>query len=80
MDSEMLQINKYCGNIEERIAACKNRDIAEYLRVRLCCELEENCKSEIVVNVLNEYVNKIITNTFDEKGNNIKLESDYETS
>ncbi len=79
MDSEISKINKYCGNIEERIKACKNRVIAEHLRTRLCFELEENCKSEIVANVLNEYVNKIIKNTFDEKGNNKTLESDYET-
>ena len=80
MDSEMFEINKYCGNVKERIKACKSRDIAERLRNRLCFELEEYCKSEIVVNVLNDYVNKIINKTFDEKGNNKTLESDHETS
>jgi len=80
MDSEMLTINRYCGNIEERIKACKRRDIAEYLRKQLCFELQENCKSEIVVNVLNNYVNQIINNTFDKNGNNITLEPDYEKS
>ncbi|MBN2411962.1 hypothetical protein JXQ31_09745 [candidate division KSB1 bacterium] len=79
MDSELSIIKKYCGNIEERIKACKNRDIAEQLRCRLCFELGENCKSEIVINVLHEYVNKIINNTFDKKGRNKTLESDYET-
>ncbi len=79
MDLELSTINKYCGNIEERIKACKNRNIAEQLRSRLCFELGVNCKSEIVINVLHEYLNKIIKNTFDKNGRNITLESDYET-
>jgi len=80
MESEMLIIKKYCGNIEERIKACKNKQIAEYLKNQLCYELELNCKSDIVMNVLQSYINKLIKTTFDKNGNNITLESDYETS
>ena len=72
MDS---RIEKYCGNIEERIRACHNRDIAIALKKRLCQELDMNCKSAIVHNVLEDFADKIIKKTFNRYGRNIYLES-----
>jgi hypothetical protein len=71
MDS---RIEKYCGNIEKRIRACHNREIAIALKKRLCQELDMNCKSDMVHNVLESYADKIIAKTFDRYGNNIYLE------
>jgi len=72
------RIVKYCGNIEERIRACHNREIAIALKKRLCQELDMNCKSAVVHNVLRDYADKIIQNTFDRNGKNIYLEKRYE--
>jgi hypothetical protein len=68
------RIEKYCGNIEKRIRACHNRDIAVALKKRLCQELDMNCKSAMVHNVLEDYADKIIQMTFDRDGKNIYLE------
>jgi hypothetical protein len=74
MEQELNVINKYCGQIEERIKACKNRDIAEILLNRLCSELDQNCKSDVVLNFLRVHVEKLIKEVFDENGNNRLME------
>lgn len=73
MDSEKI-IETYCGNIRERILACRSRNIAFALKERLCSELKLNCQSDMVNNVLNEHVNHLIDEIFDQDGKNKFLE------
>ncbi len=70
----MDNINKYCGDIGERIRACRTIHIANVLKDRLCSELEPNCQSEIVRQVLQRHIDQLIKITFDSKGRNIYLE------
>ncbi len=74
MDSQLDIINKYCGDIGERIRACRSIHIANVLKERLCSELEPNCQSEIVRQVLRRHIDQLIQSTFDDKGRNIYLE------
>jgi len=74
MNSQMDMINKYCGDIAERIRACRSIHIASVLKERLCSELEPNCQSEIVRQVLRRHIDQLINSTFDDKGRNIYLE------
>ncbi|HPG39771.1 MAG TPA: hypothetical protein PLP19_13480 [bacterium] len=74
MDSELKIIKKYCGQIEERINACKSRDIAVLLMNRLCAELEQNCKNSNVMEYLQKHVSILITNYFDKNGNQKLME------
>ncbi len=78
MDTEKT-IAKYCGNIRERLQACRTRNIALVLKDRLCAELQFYCASEMVNNVLLNHVDKIIDELFDENGNNKLLEKTNET-
>jgi len=74
MDQELNIIKKYCGDIRARIHVCRNRDIAEMLKTRLCRELDSHCQSKLVHQMLVNYVDQIIHETFDENGFNIFLE------
>ncbi len=73
MESEII-IKKYCGNVPERIKACRSREVAELLRDRMCSELSIGCYSTMINNALRDYVNKLINETFDKNGKNIYLE------
>ena len=73
MDTEKT-IEKYCGNIRERLQVCRTRNIALALKERLCTELQLHCVSDMVNNVLLNHVDKIIDEIFDENGNNKLLE------
>ena len=80
MDIEKT-IKKYCGNIRERVEACRSKEVALALKERLCSELSHDCASEMVNNVLLLHVDKIIEQVFDENGKNIKLlEKNNETN
>ncbi len=74
MDAELKIISKYCGHIEARIRACKNRDIAVLLMKRLCTELEQNCKKAGVMNYLQQEGKRLLASIFDENGNNKLME------
>ncbi len=74
MESEKDIIKKYCGDIETRILACHNENIAHTLAERLCDELNIHCRSKVVHNILKQHVDKIIRETFDENGKNKTLE------
>ncbi len=77
MDSEQT-IQKYCGNIRDRIVACRSRSIAIALKKRLCAELQMNCESSMINNVLQEHVDNIIAETFNAQGKNRYLEESNE--
>ena len=67
-------ITRVCGNIESRIQACRSRKVALRLKNYICAELEDQCKSEIINNMLSFQVDKLIEDTFDDAtGLNKKL-------
>ena len=57
-------IQKLCGPVEKRIEACADLQVAQFLKERLCSELQQNCNSEIVINFLNKYVDGLIKHKF----------------
>ncbi|MFZ5518239.1 MAG: hypothetical protein ACOY90_16505 [Candidatus Zhuqueibacterota bacterium] len=57
-------IQTICGSIEDRIDACADRHVAQLLKERLCSELREGCKSEIVNNFLDKIVDELIKRKF----------------
>lgn len=67
-------IQTQCGDIRQRIQACRSRNIAEQLKKRLCGELQADCPSEMVVALLSNHVDQIINQTFDGNGKNRYLE------
>lgn len=71
-------IETCCGDIRERLLACRSKTIAFALRDRLCSELKLNCESNMVNNVLNEHVDHIIDEIFDQDGKNKHLEAQYD--
>ena len=75
MKKEYKIIEQHCGQVTERIKACKRKHIAEALKQRLCTELDLGCHSEMIKNVLNKYIDDIVKKTFDANGNNIYLEN-----
>lgn len=77
MDSEKI-ILQNCGNIKERLLACRSKNVAFALKDRLCSELKLNCQSNMVNNVLNEHVDQLIQEIFDQNGKNKYLEAHYE--
>jgi len=64
----------YCGDIRERLMACRTRVIAVALKERLCAELQINCLSSMVNNVMRKHVDQMIDEIFDETGKNRFLE------
>ena len=78
MEENFQIIKQYCGDVEKRLRSCRSQAIAEHLAVRLCTELELNCKSDMVKDVLKRHVNKLIEQIFDKNGNNIYLEESNE--
>jgi hypothetical protein len=77
MDSETI-IEQNCGNIKQRLMACRSRDIANALRDQLCSELRLNCESSMVNNILNTHVDHLIEEIFDQNGHNKYLEAHNE--
>ena len=67
-------IVKHCGNVEERIKACRSREIAVRLKERLCDELSVHCASDMIKGSLLNFVDKLIERTFDADGHNKTLE------
>lgn len=60
------KIRKYCGDIEERIKACRSKEAALMVKRRMCGELKEHCKSEIIYNTLSYRIDRLIHALFDE--------------
>jgi len=53
-------IKKYCGEVEDRIAACCDKQVANYLKKCICNEIKKNCKSEPVRDFIERYVENLI--------------------
>lgn len=75
MEAELKIIQKYCGDIGERIRACREEKIARTLKTCLCRELELNCDSASVHDFLTKYIDDIMQDVFDTNGKNKLLEA-----
>ena len=53
-------IKKYCGSVEDRIAACCDKQVANYLKQSICSEIKQKCKSEPVLDFIKIYVENLI--------------------
>lgn len=73
MENDEVVIERVCGNIAERIRACRTRHVAEMLKERLCTELVNQCQSDIIQTLLRQHVDQLIRKTFDASGNNLTL-------
>jgi hypothetical protein len=69
------EIRKYCGNVVERLRACRSREVAVLLKQQMCDEMSQHCQSEMIRNTLARYVDKLVEETFDQNGNNRYLEA-----
>jgi hypothetical protein len=69
------EIRTYCGNVAERLRACRNREVAIMLKQQMCKEMSQRCQSEMIRNTLERYVDKLVEETFDQNGNNSYLEA-----
>ncbi len=79
MNTEKI-ISENCGNIKERLLACRTKNVANALKERLCSELKLNCESNMVNNVLNKHVDLLINDIFDQNGSNKYLEARHEAN
>jgi len=68
-------IRENCGDVAQRIRACRSRQIALQLRQCLCRELENSCTSPEMKRLLQNHINELITEIFDENGMNRYLEA-----
>jgi len=78
MVAEDSIIQKYCGDIQKRISACRTKSVAELLKDRLCNELDQGCQSEMIKNIMRKHVDELIIQVFDQDGKNKKLEAPHE--
>lgn len=70
MEDEIEQIiKKYCGAVEERIAACRDRKVAKYLKQSICNEIKQICKSKSVLDFAKQYVDHLIQVKFQSRKN-----------
>ncbi len=74
MEDQKNIIIRSCGDIHKRIKVCRSRSVAEMLKQRLCDELETNCKSDVVRQLLEQHVDQLISEVFDKQGRNKYLE------
>jgi hypothetical protein len=74
MENQLKIIKKHCGDIRKRIEACRTKEIANLLKNQICMELQSDCPSEMVSNIMHIHVDKIIAEIFDAEGKNKYLE------
>jgi len=53
-------IKKYCGSVEDRVAACCDKQVAKYLKQSIYSEIQQKCKSEPVLAFVKQYVENLI--------------------
>jgi len=68
-------IKKYCGDIEERITACRSRKVAEQLKKFLCAQLKMHCQDEFVNKELKTRLDELINKYFTDDGQNRLIKS-----
>lgn len=70
MESNTKQMMKqYCGAIEERVASCRDKQVAEYLKQNICLELERHSNDQFVLNYIATYIDNLIEARFSDVEN-----------
>ncbi len=62
-------IKKYCGAIEERIAACHDKKVAQLLKQLLFNEIRQQCKNKAILASARDYIDALIRQRFQKKQN-----------
>ena len=57
-------LKKYCGSLDERIGACKDKYVAELLKERICWEFKQSGEKELTFNFVEKYINELIKQKF----------------
>ena len=62
-------IKKYCGFVEDRVAACCDKQVANYLKECICSEIKQNFNSDPVFDFIKQYVENLIQVKFQTRKN-----------
>ncbi|MCU0646174.1 MAG: DUF1858 domain-containing protein [bacterium] len=68
-------INKYCGQIEERIAACRDKKVAECLKQIIFLEIKHRTKDDALLKNIETHIDNLIDARFSseaKKGHDMK--------
>jgi len=57
-------IRKYGGHVEERVAACRDKKVARYLKHNICLEVKRHLKDESLLNNIETYIDNLINARF----------------
>lgn len=57
-------IKKYCGQIEERVAACRDKAVAAYLKQNICSEIKRQTNDQTLLNDISIYIDNLIDARF----------------
>jgi hypothetical protein len=57
-------INKYCGQIEDRIAACRDKKVAECLKQNIFLEIKRHANDDALLNNIRTYIDNLIDARF----------------
>ena len=63
-------IKQYCDTIEDRVAACCDKQVAQYLRQIVYREVEQKCDSGPVLDFVKKYIDNLIQMRFHNNNNN----------
>ncbi|GEM_PF-909633 len=63
-------IKKLCGNLEERVRACRSKTVAEYLKRVLLIELRKFSTDELTFQYFEKKFNELVKCYFDQDGCN----------
>ncbi len=62
-------INKYCGQIEDRIAACRDKKVAECLKQTIFLEIKRRTKDEALLKNIETHIDNLIDAQFSSEVN-----------
>jgi len=57
-------VKKYCGSLEERMDACKDRKVAAILKERICWEFKRSGNKELTLDFVKQYLDNLIAAKF----------------
>jgi len=64
MDNLEKMINEYCGSLEDRFDACKDKRVAELLKERICWEFQQEKTEKLKLSEIKNYLDELINNKF----------------
>lgn len=62
-------LKKYCGSLDERIDACKDRYVAALLKERICWEFKQSGEKKLTLDFVIKYIDELITKKFNKLEN-----------